>query len=117
VNETAEVIEQTQSQETQPQETPVAFADSLGEEFKGNPIFKNFQDVNGLAKSYMHAQRMIGADKVAIPGKHATDAERLEVYQKLGAPVNIDGYYYPNAEKVATAMRPSGTLNEILAQI
>tara|TARA_R100001443_G_scaffold27491_3_gene40700 strand:+ start:362 stop:1183 length:822 start_codon:yes stop_codon:yes gene_type:complete len=92
VNETAEVIEQTQSQETQPQETPVAFADSLGEEFKGNPIFKNFQDVNGLAKSYMHAQRMIGADKVAIPGKHATDAERLEVYQKLGAPVNIDGY-------------------------
>lgn len=92
MNETAEVIEPTQSQETQPQETPAAFADTLGEEFQGNPIFKNFQDVNGLAKSYMHAQRMIGADKVAIPGKHATDAERLEVYQKLGAPANIDGY-------------------------
>ena len=78
MNETAEVIEDTQSQETVAQETPVAFAgDTLGDEFKGNPIFANFQDVNGLAKSYMHAQRMISADKIAIPGKHATDEERL----------------------------------------
>ena len=37
MNETAEVIEDTQSQETVAQETPVAFADTLGEEFKGNP--------------------------------------------------------------------------------
>ena len=88
MNETAEVIEETQSQETVAQETPVAFADTLGEEFRGNPIFANFQDVNGLAKSYMHAQRMIGADKIAIPGKHATDEERLEVYRKLGSPAD-----------------------------
>ena len=38
MNETAEVIEESQSQETVAQETPVAFADTLGEEFKGNPI-------------------------------------------------------------------------------
>lgn len=92
MNETAEVIEETQSQETVAQETPVAFADTLGEEFRGNPIFANFQDVNGLAKSYMHAQRMIGADKIAIPGKHATDEERLEVYRKLGSPADVSGY-------------------------
>jgi isocitrate dehydrogenase len=33
-----------------------------------------------------------------------------------GAPVGIDGYYRPDADKVAAAMRPSATLNEALAR-
>ena len=31
-----------------------------------------------------------------------------------GAPVDIDGYYLPDVEKVAAAMRPSATLNDAL---
>ncbi|WP_339925949.1 NADP-dependent isocitrate dehydrogenase [uncultured Cyclobacterium sp.] len=34
-----------------------------------------------------------------------------------GSPVDIDGYYQPDAAKTATAMRPSTTLNEILKTI
>lgn len=40
-----------------------------------------------------------------------------ELNSAQGSPVNIGGYYYPSVEKVAKAMSPSGTLNEILAQI
>jgi isocitrate dehydrogenase len=63
---------------------------------------------------------------VALKTKFTAIAQDLTASEKTivnelngiqGSPVNIDGYYYPNAEKVATAMRPSGTLNEILAQI
>ena len=34
-----------------------------------------------------------------------------------GAPVDIDGYYYPDADKVTAAMRPSQTFNDALASL
>jgi len=37
-----------------------------------------------------------------------------ELNAAQGAPVNIDGYYYPDYNKVSKAMRPSETLNAIL---
>lgn len=40
-----------------------------------------------------------------------------ELNQAQGAQVDIGGYYQPDTEKVVQAMRPSKTLNEILATI
>ncbi|MFT7330260.1 MAG: isocitrate dehydrogenase [Roseivirga sp.] len=37
-----------------------------------------------------------------------------ELNNAQGDPVEIDGYYFPNLEKVADAMRPSYTLNKVL---
>jgi isocitrate dehydrogenase len=37
-----------------------------------------------------------------------------ELNNAQGDPVEIDGYYFPNLEKVADAMRPSHTLNKVL---
>jgi isocitrate dehydrogenase len=34
-----------------------------------------------------------------------------------GKPVDIGGYYRPDEAKTSTAMRPSQTFNEILAQL
>jgi isocitrate dehydrogenase len=31
-----------------------------------------------------------------------------------GSPIDLGGYYHPNAELLASAMRPSATLNKIL---
>jgi isocitrate dehydrogenase len=39
-----------------------------------------------------------------------------ELESVQGTPVDIDGYYRPNVDKVAAAMRPSATLNEALAR-
>ena len=38
-----------------------------------------------------------------------------ELNNAQGAPVEMDGYYFPDLEKVANAMKPSITLNKILA--
>ena len=35
-----------------------------------------------MAKSLVNAQSMIGVDKIAIPGKHATDEDWGEVWRK-----------------------------------
>ena len=40
-----------------------------------------------------------------------------ELNNAQGKPINLDGYYFPNAKKAAEAMRPSNTLNDILAKI
>jgi len=37
-----------------------------------------------------------------------------ELISVQGNPVDIDGYYFPDYEKVAQAMRPSTTLNALI---
>ena len=66
--------------------------DAIPEEVRGHRSLEHINDVGALAKSYVHAQSMIGADKVAIPGKSATPEDWREVYTKLGAPQAPDGY-------------------------
>lgn len=78
--------------EAAPQASPVSFLDSLPEDLRAEPSLKNFTDPAALAKSYVHAQRMIGADKIPLPGKSATDDEWRAVYKKLGAPDDPNDY-------------------------
>ena len=58
-----------------------------------------------------------------LKAKFSTLAEQLssseskiveELNNAQGSEVNIDGYYYPSADKADSAMRPSATLNSII---
>ncbi|HET6848071.1 MAG TPA: NADP-dependent isocitrate dehydrogenase, partial [Gaiellales bacterium] len=40
-----------------------------------------------------------------------------ELAEVQGEPVDIGGYYHPDADRTAAAMRPSATLNEVLAEL
>lgn len=40
-----------------------------------------------------------------------------ELIDVQGSPVEIDGYYFPDEQKTSLAMRPSATLNRILAEV
>lgn len=71
---------------------PVGFLDSLPEDLRNEPSLRLFSDPASLAKSYVHAQRMIGADKIPLPGKSATDDEWRQVYRRLGAPEDPKAY-------------------------
>lgn len=68
----------------------------IPEEIRGHKSLEHIGDVGSLAKSYVNAQSMIGADKLAIPGKHATDEDWAEVHRKLGRPDSPDGYELNN---------------------
>lgn len=69
---------------------------NVPEEIRGHKSLEHITDVGALAKSYVNAQSMIGADKLAIPGKHATDEDWGEVYRRLGRPDSPDGYELDN---------------------
>ena len=88
-----DAIETTPVEDSESQEqAPVSFLDPLPEDLRGDPSLRNFTDAAGLAKSYVHAQRMIGAEKIALPGKAATEDDWRPVWSKLGAPDSADGY-------------------------
>jgi hypothetical protein len=71
---------------------PVGFLDSLPEDLRGEPSLRHFTDPAALAKSYVHAQRMIGADKIPLPGKSATEEDWANVWAKLGRPQSPSDY-------------------------
>jgi len=67
---------------------------ALPEDLRGEKALESIQDVSGLAKSYIHAQKMIGTDKIPVPNKHATEEDWNAVYEKLGRPDSADKYEF-----------------------
>ena len=94
--QTQVATEETSSDVTQTEEQPldaqVDWRESLPEDLKSDPPLLTVKDVPGLAKSYIHAQKMIGADKIALPGKNASEEEWSAVYEKLGKPAEAKTY-------------------------
>lgn len=73
------------------------FSTLIPQEFKDHPSLKDIKDMNGLVKSYVHAQSMVGADKVVIPKEGAKPEEIDNFYNKLGRPKTSAEY---NLEKL-----------------
>lgn len=70
----------------------------LPEELRGD---KSLESIKGkdwaeagpvLVKNYIHAQSLVGADKIIIPGKDATKEQVAEYRKKLGVPEKPEDY-------------------------
>lgn len=72
----------------------------LPEELRDDPSFKNIKTFPALAKSYRDAQKLVGAEKVALPGKNATKEEYDAFFNKLGRPETADKYQFQKPEKL-----------------
>ena len=68
------------------------FRQHIDEGYRNDPSLSTYKDINGMAKSLINAQKMVGADKVAIPGSWATEDDWSQVYNKLGRPETADKY-------------------------
>ena len=87
-----------QSQPITQEEPKVDFKSLIPNEYKEDKALANFQDMNQFVKSYLHAQKMVGLDKIPVPNKYATDEDWKEVYKRLGAPETPDQYKYKFAK-------------------
>ena len=70
------------------------FKDLIPEGFKEEKALDNFNNMEDFVKSYLHAQKLVGADKIPVPNKHATDEDWNEVFKRLGAPDTPEDYKY-----------------------
>jgi len=69
---------------------------AIPEDIREHKSLSTIKDVGGLAKGFVHAQSMIGADKIAIPGKFATEDDWNPVWDKLGRPESAEAYELTN---------------------
>jgi len=101
-----------QSQPAQ-EEPKVDFKSLIPDEFKEDKALANFQDMNQFVKSYLHAQKMVGLDKIPVPNKYATDEDWQEVYKRLGAPETPDQYKYKFAKDQKVDENTLKAFNEV----
>lgn len=59
-----------------------SWRDGLSDEFKGADSLKDYTDINGLAKSHINLQQMIG-NSIRIPSEDASPEARKEFYDKI----------------------------------
>ena len=64
----------------------VDWKNALPDDVKTDPSLADIKDVGGLAKSYIHAQKMVGTDKISLPTENATPEEMNAFYDRLGRP-------------------------------
>lgn len=70
----------------------VKWYSSLSEEYRNHPSIQKFQDVNGMAKSYLSLESMIGQEKIPVP-KNAEDINAWSMYRKaFNVPETPDKY-------------------------
>ena len=66
--------------------------DAIGEDIRHDPSLQSIKDVGNLAKSYVHAQRMVGRDKIALPGESGTPEEWSDFDARSGRPSEAANY-------------------------
>lgn len=86
----------------------------LDESIRTDPSLADIKDVNGLAKSYVHAQRMVGRDKIAIPQEGAEQMEWDEFYNRLGRPEQYSFEQPQLAEGMEYDSNMEGRMKEIM---
>lgn len=75
------------------------FIGSLPEGVREHPSLSTINNVGDLAKSFIHAQEMVGADKIKLvdPDK-ATPDEVAKFFNSLGRPEEANGYGFTKPE-------------------
>lgn len=76
---------------------PENWQEVLPDEIKNEPSIKLHKTVDGLAKALINAQRLIGADKIALP-KNPDDKAIREIHERLGLPKELEKYQIKASE-------------------
>jgi len=80
--------------------TTGTWRDKLPEDLRGNPSLSKFETEEGLAKSYVNLERMLGGDRVPVP-KDVDDKEAWDrFYAAAGRPEKPDDYKITRPEKL-----------------
>lgn len=66
--------------------------DALPADIKEDATLGKYKDVQALAAAHIALNKHLGADKVILPGKHATDADWKQLFTKLGVPEKVEEY-------------------------
>ena len=136
INQQPEQVEQESTHTTSAQTlNEDNFINNLSEDLRGDPSLKDFKDLNGLAKSYINAQKMLG-NSIRIPSEDAgeealndfysklssvkgvmkapnSDDDKESLYNYLGKPESIEGYEIKVDESIPVDHSQLGEFKEL----
>ena len=73
-----------------------SWKDSLPEDIKTDVSLNDIKDISGLAKSYIHSQKLIGVNRIPAPSDNWSDDDWDNHYKSLGKPEDHKGYSLPD---------------------
>lgn len=91
------------------------YLEHIDEDLRGEECFKVIGNFNEMAKQLVHAQRMTGKEKVALPGEDATDEELEIFYDQIGRPKTVDDYTYKKPDGIPDEQRSDEVMKDIRA--
>ena len=68
------------------------WSDGFSPEVRDHPITQRLDNPEAGIRELIGAQKLIGADKVVIPGEDSTDEDRDTFYTRLGRPAKAEDY-------------------------
>jgi hypothetical protein len=103
--------------ETEVTGTPTALVDgtgklaenwqqSLPEDIRNEECLKVVTDFPGLVRQHINAQKMVGKNKVVVPGPNATDAEKDAFFTAIGRPKTAGDYQVTVPEELKDIFAP-----------
>lgn len=72
--------------------------DALPESIRAEKSLDSIKTIQTLAQSYVHAQKSIGANKVAIPTENSTEDEWNAFYRACGRPEKVEDYKHDKVQ-------------------
>jgi len=66
--------------------------DLISEEHATNESLADIKTLDDAIKSYIHGQKLIGKDKVVLPGSDASEEELAAFFNKIGRPADPNEY-------------------------
>ena len=55
-------------------------------------MFTSVKNVSDVVKGYYHAQKLVGADKIAVPNEKSSPEQWRAYYEKVGLPSKLEDY-------------------------
>ena len=77
------------------------FMEMIPEDLREHPSLSPIKDVGNLARSFVNAQKLIGADKIPLP-TNPTEEDLNNIYSRLGRPETPEGYEFATDGNVVT---------------
>ncbi|MDS1138584.1 hypothetical protein [Nitratireductor indicus] len=93
-----------------------SWRDSLPEDLKESASLSKFETMEGLAKSYVNLERMLGSEKVSVP-KDGDEEGWQRFYKAAGHPDSPDAYGFAKPENVPDGLEYNADLDKQLAGI
>ena len=107
-----QVAEEQTSNPSEPVTQEVNWKESLPDDLRDNPSLKSIQDVPGLAKSFIHAQKMVGADFIVAQGIEAGGHRGVFNQENLDEKIKLDNLINKILENVSLPVVAAGGIME-----